>query len=372
MQIAVFSAKPHDRRFLDAANARAGHVLHYLEARLDRHTAALAAGRPAVSLFVNDRADAAALAALADHGVRLVTLRSAGYNHVDIETARALGLTVTHAPDYSPHAVAEHTVALLLALVRRIPQAYSRVREGNFSIEGLLGFDLHGKTAAIVGTGRIGRSVGRIFQGFGMRVLAYDPRPGPETRTSGFAFGALEDVLGEADIVSLHCPLLPNTRHLISHATLGWMKRGAVLLNTSRGGLLETSAVLEALETGRLSALGIDIYEDEAALLYEDHSEQGLRDEVLARLVALPNVLVTGHQGFFTREALESIAGATIAALDAFAAGRPCARTLTAPGASSARLPPAAPHGSAPAFPLNAEPSTEPAEAISAARKSEV
>ena len=357
MQTAVFSAKPHDRRFLDAANARAGHALRYLEARLDRHTAALAEGCPAVNLFVNDRADASALTALADHGVRLVTLRSAGYNHVDLETARALGLTVTHVPDYSPHAVAEHTVALLLALVRRIPQAYSRVREGNFSIEGLLGFDLHGKTAAIVGAGRIGRSVGRIFQGFCMRVLAHDPHPAPESLHCGFEFGKLDAVLGEADIVSLHCPLLPATRHLVSRVTLGWMKRGAVLLNTSRGGLLETRSVLEALETGRLSALGLDVYEDEAALFYEDHSDQGLRDEVLARLVALPNVLVTGHQGFFTREALHSIAAGVIAALDAFATGRPCPNTLIAPSTTSARLPQTAPHGSVSSFSLEIEPS---------------
>jgi D-lactate dehydrogenase len=352
MQIAVFSAKPHDRCFLDAANARAGHALHYLESRLDRHTAALAAGREAVSLFVNDRADAAALAALADGGVRLVTLRSAGYNHVDLEAARALGLTVTHVPDYSPHAVAEHTLALLLSLVRRIPHAYSRVREGNFAIDGLLGFDLHGKTAALVGTGKIGLIVARILRGFGLRVLAYDPRPSPEAEAAGVIFGPLEEVLGEADIVSLHCPLLPNTRHLINRATLAWMKRGAVLINTSRGGLIDTRAVTEALETGRLAALGLDVYEDEAPLIYDDHSGQGLRDELLSRLIALPNVIVTGHQGFFTREALTAIAAGTMAVLDAFANGRPCPHTLTAPGASSGRNPPPAPHGSAAAFPL--------------------
>lgn len=353
MQLAVFSAKPHDRRFLDAANARAGHSLHYLEARLDRHTAALAQGCEAVSLFVNDRADAAALAALAGTGVRLVTLRSGGYNHVDLNAARALGLTVTHVPDYSPHAVAEHTIALLLSLVRKVPQAYSRVREGNFSIEGLLGFDLHGKTAALVGTGRIGLNVGRILRGFGMRVLAYDPHPMPEALACGLELGALADVLGEADVVSLHCPLLPTTRHLVSRTTLAWMKRGAVLLNTSRGGLLDTKAVIEALETGRLSALGIDVYEDEAALFYEDHSGQGLHDETLSRLISLPNVLVTGHQGFFTREALTAIAASTIGALDAFDSGRPCAHTLAAPSANSVRVPPLAPpapHDSASGF----------------------
>lgn len=345
MQIAVFSAKAHDRRFLDAANARAGHGLLYLDARLDRHTATLAEGRPAASIFVNDSADAAVLSALDRHGVRLLALRSAGYNHVDLEAARALGITVTHVPGYSPHAVAEHTIALLLSLVRHIPQAYSRVREGNFSIEGLMGFDLHGKTAAIVGTGRIGSAVGRILQGMGMRVLAYDPRPSAEAVGHGFQFGALEKVLGEADVVSLHCPLLPNSRHLISHTTLGWMKRGAVLINTSRGGLLEPRSVLDALETGRLGALALDVYEDETALFYEDLSDQGMRDETLARLITLPNVLVTGHQGFFTREALQTIAIDTIAALNAFAAGRPCPHTLTAPPAvaSSARKPAASP-----------------------------
>lgn len=352
MHLAVFSAKPYDRRFLDAANARLPHPhpVTFFETRLDRHTATLAQGCGAVSLFVNDRADSSALAVLAASGVKLVTLRSAGYNHVDLAAARELGLTVTHVPDYSPHAVAEHTVALLLSLVRRIPQAYCRVREGNFSIDGLLGFDLHGKTTALIGTGKIGLITGRIFQGFGCRVLAYDPKPSPEALAAGLEFGSLEDVLGQADIVSLHCPLLPATRHLINRATLDWMKRGAVLLNTSRGGLIDTRAVTEALETGRLAALGIDVYEDEAPLFYEDHSGQGIRDEVLARLVSLPNVLVTGHQGFFTREALHSIATTTFAAVEAFAAGRACAHTLTAPAASSGVVPPPAPHGSASGF----------------------
>lgn len=350
MHLAVFSAKPYDRRFLDAANACAGHTIHYLEARLDRHTAALAQGHPAVSLFVNDRADASALSLLAAGGTRLVTLRSAGYNHVDLNVARALGITVTHVPDYSPHAVAEHAIALLLSLVRHIPHAYSRVREGNFSIDGLLGFDLHGKTAVLVGTGKIGTITGRILQGFGCRVLAYDPKPAPEALAAGFEFGPLEEIFGQADIVSLHCPLLASTRHLINRSTLAWLKRGAVLINTSRGGLIDTRAVIDALATGRLSALGIDVYEDEAPLFYEDHSGQGIRDEVLSRLVSLPNVLVTGHQGFFTREALQSIAASTLAALDAFAAGRPYPHTLTAPSASSGLPVPAAPHGSASGF----------------------
>lgn len=350
MHLAVFSAKSHDHRFLDAANTHGVHSIHYLEARLDRHTAALAQGCVAVSLFVNDHADAQALAVLAEGGTRLVTLRSGGYNHVNLDAARRLGLTVTHVTDYSPYAVAEHTVALRLALVRRIPQAYSRVREGNFSIEGLLGFDLHGKTVAIVGTGKIGVITGRILSGFGCRVLAYDPKPGTEALAAGFTFGPLEDVLGEADIVTLHCPLLPATRHLINRATLSWLKRGAVLIITSRGGLLVTYAVVEALGTGRLSALGIDMYEDEVPLYYEGHCGLGTHDESLSRLIALPNVLVTGHQGFFTREALHTIAASTLAALDAFGAERPCAHALTAPSQSSGHIPPCAPHGSASSF----------------------
>jgi D-lactate dehydrogenase len=331
MHLAVFSAKSYDRRFLDAANARAGHALHYLDTHLDRHTATLASGHVAVSLFVNDRADHAALEKLASGGTRLVVLRSASCHHLDVDAAHRLGLTVTHTPDFSPHAVAEHTIALLLALVRHIPQACCRVREGNFCIEGLLGFDLHGKTAALVGAGRIGLVTGRILQGFGVRVLAHDPQPSTEALAAGFAFGPLEEILGAADIVSLHCPLVPATRHLLNRATFSWMKRGAVLLNTSRGGLLDTEAALEALETGRLSALGIDVYEDEAPLFYEDQSGRGGNDEVLARLIASSRVIVTGHQGFFTAEALTEIARDTLAALDAFAAGLPCPHTLTAP-----------------------------------------
>ncbi|TAG33412.1 MAG: 2-hydroxyacid dehydrogenase [Verrucomicrobia bacterium] len=350
MRHAVFSAKPHDRRFLDAANAHGKHALRYLEARLDRHTAMLANGCEVANLFISDHADAAALKALATCGVKLITLRSAGYNHINLAVARALGITVTHVPDYSPHAVAEHTIALLLSLVRHTPQAYSRVREGNFAIDGLIGFDLHGKTAVIIGTGKIGVITGRILQGFGCRVLAYDPLPSSAAREAGFTFGSLEEVLGEADIVSLHCPLLPATRHLLNRATLGWVKRGAVLINTSRGALIESRALLEAMEMGRLSALGIDVYEDEAPLFYEEHSGQGVYDETLARLITLPNVLVTGHQGFFTREALATIASSCLSSAVAFAEGRTLPHTLTAPATASGHYPPPAPHGSASGF----------------------
>lgn len=355
MRLAVFSAKAHDRRFLDAANTRAGHRLLYLESRLDRHTAVLARGHAAVSLFVTDRADASVLTILAEGGTRLVTLRSAGYNHVDLDAARRLGLTVTHAPDYSPHAVAEHTIALLLSVVRRIPHAYSRVREGNFCVEGLLGFDLHGKTVGLVGAGKIGLITGRILQGFGCRVLAYDPRPSPAAREAGFVFDSFNRVIESADILTLHCPLVPATRHLLNHTTLGWLKRGAVLINTSRGGLLDYDAIIEALETGRLGALGIDVYEDELRVSQHDHAASGHRDDPISRLVALPNVLVTGHQAFFTAEALTGIAENTMKAMADFAENRSSAQTLTSPEKSSGPPPPHTPHGSSPGFPLSAE-----------------
>jgi len=352
MRLAVFSAKAHDRRFLDAAISRAGHQLLYLESHLDRQTACLARGQAAVSLCVTDRADAAVLTLLAEGGTRLVTLRSAGYNHVDLAAARRLGLTVTHVPDYSPHAVAEHTIALLLAVVRRIPHAYTRVREGNYCVEGLLGFNLHGKTVGLIGAGKIGLITGRILRGFGCHVLAYDPHPTDAAREAGFEFAPFNQVLESADIISLHCPLVPTTHHLLNRTTLGWLKRGAVLINTSRGGLIDQNALVEALESGRLSALGMDVYEDEVMATQHDHAAHRHPDDPISRLIALPNVLVTGHQGFFTAEALADIAASTFTAMTDFGAGRACAHTLTSPENSPNTPPPHAPHGSSPAFPL--------------------
>jgi D-lactate dehydrogenase len=328
MKIAVFSAKPYDRRYLDAAN-HAAHTLAFFEARLTAQTAPLAAGHLAVCAFVNDQLDAEVLTLLAHGGTRIVTLRCAGYNHVDLACATALGLTVTHAPAYSPHAIAEHTVALLLSLVRRIPQANARVRAGNFALDGLLGFDLHGKTLGLIGTGRIGVLTGKIMAGFGCTVLAYDPLPSADARVAGFTFCPLDALLARADIVSLHCPLMAATHHLINAATLTQMKPGAVLLNTSRGGLIDTPAALDALDSGQLGLLGIDVYEGEAAYFYEDHSGQPLADPGLARLLAHPNALVTGHQAFFTHEALTAIATTTLDAIDAFDAQLPCAHALT-------------------------------------------
>lgn len=321
MDVAFFSAKAYDRRFFDGANA-GRHRIEYLEPRLTLETAGLARGREAVCAFVNDRLDAGVLEALAAGGTRIVALRSAGYNHVDLAAARRLGLAVVHVPRYSPHAVAEHTVALMLALNRHIPRAHNRVREGNFSIEGLLGFDFHGKTVGLVGLGQIGACTARILRGFGCRLLAVDPLPLPADLAGAVESTTLEGMLPAADVVSLHCPLLPATRHLINAGALGRMKRGAMLINTSRGALIDTAAAIEALLAGQLGYLGLDVYEDEAELFYEDRSDRPLKDDVFSRLLTLPNVLITGHQGFFTREALTTIAATTLQALEDFGVGR--------------------------------------------------
>mgnify|MGYP001314737506 CR=1 FL=1 len=321
MRVAVFSAKEYDRTFLGAARPE-GIDLEFLEPWLEERTAPLADGFDAVCAFVDDDLSAPVLDRLAAGGIRLVALRSAGYDNVDLARARELGITVAHVPAYSPHAVAEHAVAMILALNRRIHRAYNRVREYNFALTGLLGFDLHGRTVGVVGTGAIGTVFARIMVGFGCRVLAYDVRRNPECERLGVEYVDLDRLLAEADIVSLHCPLLPQTYHLIDAAALGKMKRGAMLINTSRGGLLDTSAVIGALKSGHLGYLGIDVYEEESELFFEDRSEQGaFSDDVFARLLTFPNVLVTGHQGFFTSDALTSIAETTMANLQGFAAG---------------------------------------------------
>lgn len=328
MTIAFFSTKPYDRRFFEAANAESHQAISYFEPRLTAATASLARGFPAVCAFVNDQLDAAVLATLHAGGTRLVALRSAGYNHVDLVAARRLGLAVVHVPVYSPHAVAEHTVALMLALNRHIHRAYNRVREGNFSIDGLLGFDLHGKTVGLVGLGKIGDCVARILHGFGCRVLAVDPVPLAESLQSIVTICPLDEMLAAADVVSLHCPLTPTTQHLINATTISRMKRGVMLINTSRGALVDTAAVIEALLAGQIGYLGLDVYEDEAELFYEDRSSRLITDNVFSRLLTLPNVVITGHQAFFTGEALTTIATTTLRAVTDFAAARPMAFTL--------------------------------------------
>jgi D-lactate dehydrogenase len=322
MKIAVFSAKPYDRQFLDAANERHGHELTYLEARLARETALLGAGHPTICAFVNDTVDAGVLEVLARGGTRHVALRSAGFNNVDLETARRLEISITRVPAYSPHAVAEHTVAMILALDRQVHRAYARVREGNFALEGLIGFDVHEKTVGIVGTGKIGALVARIMSGFSCRILAYDVAPNPECVGLGVTYVPLDDLFAQSDIVTLHCPLTKETFHLVDAPRLGRMRRGSMLINTGRGALVDTRAVIVALKSGRLGHLGLDVYEEEGPLFFEDLSSVVLQDDVFARLLTFPNVLVTGHQAFFTREALAGIAETTLGNVSAFAGGR--------------------------------------------------
>lgn len=324
MKTAVFSTKPYDKQFLQAACVQPdAHELVFFEPRLTRETVPLAAGFRAVCAFVNDVLDAVTLAQLAELGVRLIALRCAGFNHVDLHAAQRHGLCVVRVPAYSPHAVAEHTVGLMLALNRKLHKAYARVRDGNFSLEGLLGWDLYGQTAGVVGTGRIGCVVARILHGFGLRVLAHDLAPSQELRDLGVRYVPLDELLRESDIVTLHCPLVPETHHLINAEALRQMKPGVMLINTSRGPLIDTQAVIQALKSGHIGSLGLDVYEEEADLFFEDLSNQVIQDDVFTRLLTFPNVLITAHQAFFTRNALESIARQTLRNLSCFERGEP-------------------------------------------------
>jgi D-lactate dehydrogenase len=330
MKIAVFSAQGYDRRFLDEALATARgaprFTLVYLEAALSLQTALLAKDCDAVCVFVNDVLDAAVLAALKDVGVRAVLLRCAGFNNVDLEAAAALGFFVARVPAYSPEAVAEHAIAMVMTLNRNTHRAYNRVREGNFMLDGLLGITLSGKTAGIIGTGKIGLATARIFAGFGCTVLGCDPVPSPDFMGT---MVELPELLARADVVSLHCPLIPATRHMINAETLALMKQEAMLVNTSRGGLIDTGAVISALKSRRLGHLAIDVYEQEGALFFQDHSSEIIDDDVFQRLMTFPNVLVTGHQGFFTADALREISAVTLSNLTCFADGTTCDNVLT-------------------------------------------
>lgn len=322
MRVAVFSTKAYDERFLTAANEPHGHDLRFFEARLDEGTAMLAAGCGAVCAFVNDRVDAAVLEQLVAGGTGLVALRSAGYNHVDLRSAERLGVTVARVPAYSPHAVAEHTVGLILALDRKIHRAHARVREGNFSLEGLLGFDLHRRTVGIVGTGKIGAATARILSGFGCRLLGHDLVPDPACAAIGVEYVSMEELLAGSDVITLHCPLTPETHHLVDAAAVASMRDGVMLVNTSRGALVDTVAVIDGLKSGKIGYLGLDVYEEEADLFFEDLSNRVIQDDVFSRLLTFPNVIITGHQAFFTAEALTAIADTTLANITAFEQGR--------------------------------------------------
>jgi D-lactate dehydrogenase len=317
MHVAVFSTKRYDERFLNRCN-REGHRLDFLEARLTPETAGLARGADAICAFVNDELGRPTIERLAEVGVKLIALRSAGFNHVDLDAAAAAGIAVARVPAYSPHAVAEHTLALILALNRKTHRAYNRVREGNFALEGLMGFDIEGKTAGIVGTGKIGTVLARILIGFGCRIVAHDPCPSDACRTMGVRYVDTPNLFAGSDIIALQCPLTPDTHHLIDDAAIAAMKPGVMLINTSRGAVIDTPAVIRGLKSGRIGSLGLDVYEEEADLFFEDLSDQVIPDDVFSRLLTFPNVLITGHQGFFTEEALTAIAESTLGNITAF------------------------------------------------------
>jgi D-lactate dehydrogenase len=329
MHILFFSARQYDRREFAAAN-RGRHELTFVETHLHADTAPIARGYPAICAFVNDALDAAVLGVLAAGGTRLIALRCAGYNNIDLAAAARLGLTVVRVPAYSPHAVAEHVAGLVLSLNRKLHRAYNRVRENNYMLDGLEGFDLHGKTVGVIGTGRIGTVLCRIMAGFGCVVLANDRVQNPALAAAGVQYVALEALLSASDIVSLHCPLAPDTRHLIDAGALARMKRGAMLINTSRGGLIDTAAVIAALKARQLGALGLDVYEQEADVFFEDLSSQVVDDDLLQRLLTFPNVIITGHQGFFTHEALAAIAETTLASVSQFERGETCTNVIEA------------------------------------------
>lgn len=329
MKIAVFSSKSYDRQFLAEANTPYNFEITYFEPRLKRKTAPLARSYPVVCVFINDQVDRPTLDYLAEHGTKVIACRSAGYNNVDLETAAQLGIKVVRVPAYSPYAVAEHAAGLILALNRKLYRAYNRVRDDNFSLQGLLGFDLHGSTVGIVGTGKIGQCFAQIMHGFGCKLLAYDVAPNPDCVELGVTYVDLPTLLGQSDIVSLHCPLLPSTYHLINAETLTHMKRGAMLINTSRGGLIHTRDVIDAIKSGTVGYLGIDVYEEEADLFFEDLSDTVIQDDTFQLLQSFPNVVITAHQAFFTRNALEAIAHTTLSNIAAVVNNQPCSNEVS-------------------------------------------
>jgi D-lactate dehydrogenase len=329
MDVFMFSAKRYDRDSFDATND-GRHRLTFLDVRLDVATAELAAPGSAVCAFVNDDLSRPVLQALAARDVRTVALRCAGFNHVDLDAAAACGVTVVRVPAYSPNAVAEHTLALILALNRHIPRAYNRVRDANFALDGLLGFDLAGKTAGVIGTGKIGALVARLLWHLRCNVVAADPYPDAGLEQLGVRYAAIAEVVASADVLSLNCPLTAETHHLIDADAIATMKRGAMLVNTGRGALIDTAAVVDGLKSGQIGSLALDVYEEEGSLFFEDRSNQILADDVFARLLVFPNVLVTAHQAFFTREALGAIAATTLANLDDVEAGRACPNEIRA------------------------------------------
>ena len=328
-KIAFFGTKPYDRESFDQANEAYGFDIRYFKGHLTPESAILAQGAAAVCIFVNDTADAAVIDALKEQGVPLIALRCAGFNNVDLDAAARDGITVVRVPAYSPYAVAEHAVALMLALNRKIHRAYWRTRDGNFALHGLMGFDMHGKTAGIIGTGKIARILIRILRGFGMEVLGYDLYPDEAfAREVGMRYVTLDELYAQSDIISLHCPLTEQTRYLIDSSAIERMKPGVVLINTGRGQLIHSQALIDGLKEKKTGGAGLDVYEEEGDYFYEDKSDKIIDDDTLARLLSFNNVIVTSHQGFFTREALANIAETTLSNIRDFTEGRPLANEV--------------------------------------------
>jgi D-lactate dehydrogenase len=321
MKIAVFSTCVYDQEFLTRFNTE--HELSFFEEALTNNNVVLAKGFDALCLFVNDKADKEIISELKSYGVNLILLRCAGFNNVDVEAAAEAGIKVLRVPAYSPEAVAEHAMAMILTLNRKTHKAYNRIREGNFSLDKLMGFNLHGCKVALIGTGKIGKAFYLILKGFGCKVVAYDPYPDESLIAEGLSYGTLQEALCHAEIVSLHCPLSEDNRHMINTESLKLFKKGAMLINTSRGALIATADVVDSLKTGQLGYLGLDVYEQESELFFHDLSGDIIQDDLISRLISFPNVLITSHQGFFTREAMEQIATTTFANANAFVSGSP-------------------------------------------------
>ncbi len=312
MKVAVFSTKPYDREYLDKINSSYAHQLTYFDASLNTHTTNLTTGFEAVCVFVNDKLDRSTIEKIAANGIKVIALRCAGFNNVDLAAAAEKKIRVVRVPAYSPQAVAEHAVALILTLNRKTHKAYNRIRENNFSLEKLMGFNLYHKTVGVIGTGKIGAVFCEIMLGFGCTVIAYDKIESAELKEKGVTYKPIDDLLQESDVISLHCPLTPETHHLFNSSAFSKMKKGAMLINTSRGAVINTTDAIEALKNGSLGYLGMDAYEQEENLFFKDLSGSNIEDEVILRLMSFHNVLITGHQGFFTAEAMEQIATVTL------------------------------------------------------------
>lgn len=328
MKVIVFSTRRDERASLSQAMADAGHDVRFEEVHLNERSASLAKGYDAVAAFVNDQLDQACIERLADMGIGCIAMRCAGFNNVDLHTAKEKGIAVVRVPAYSPYAVAEHALTLLMSLNRHVHKAYNRVREGNFSLDGLVGQDIHGKTVGIIGTGTIGAVFCQVMSGFGCRMLAFDPTPNVSLEEMGVQYVAKEVLFSESDFISLHCPLTHDTQHLIDASALACFKPGAVLVNTSRGGLVDTQAVIQALKKGSLGGLALDVYEEEAELFFEDYSDRVITDDNIMRLTTFPNVIITGHQAFLTHEAQNNIAATTASNLTDVEMKRPCSNQL--------------------------------------------